>query len=117
MLIYPGFTALDFVGPFHFLAGMGNVQVHVVTNQADLSPVPSDQNLMIQPTTTIADCPADNAVSFVPGGRLGTLAAERVIVVLENSRLVSSADGQVITQSWTTRKWTLSNARSARARS
>jgi putative intracellular protease/amidase len=77
MLIYPGFTALDFVGPFHFLAGMGDVQVHVVTNQADLSPVPSDQNLLIQPTTTMADCPSELAVIFVPGGTLGTIAAAK----------------------------------------
>jgi putative intracellular protease/amidase len=77
MLIYPGFTALDFVGPFHFLAGMGDVQVHVVTNQSDLSPVPSDQGLMIQPTATMADCPDDLAVIFVPGGTIGTIAAAK----------------------------------------
>lgn len=78
MLLYPGFTALDYVGPYHFLAGaLGPMNVHIVTNQATLAPVPSDLGLAIQPTTTMADCPADLAVLFVPGGTVGTIAAAR----------------------------------------
>ncbi|OJH39483.1 DJ-1/PfpI family protein [Cystobacter ferrugineus] len=76
MLLYPGFTALDFVGPHHFLAGMG-AQVHLVTNQPDLRPVPSDLGLAIQPTVTMADCPTHLTVLFTPGGTSGTLAAAR----------------------------------------
>lgn len=83
MIIYPGFTALDFVGPFHFLAGMGNARVHVITTQADLNPVPSDQMLMIQPTTTMADCPANLSLLFVPGGTQGTIAAAKDPAVID----------------------------------
>jgi cyclohexyl-isocyanide hydratase len=83
MVIYPGFTALDFVGPFHFLAGMGNARVHVITTQADLNPVPSDQMLMIQPTTTMTDCPANLSVLFVPGGTQGTIAAAKDPAVVD----------------------------------
>lgn len=75
MLIYPGFTALDFVGPHHFLGGMGKVQLHVVTNQPDLAPVSSDLGLTVTPTATLESCPQDLTVLFVPGGTIGTIAA------------------------------------------
>lgn len=74
MLLYPGFTALDFVGPYHFLS-MPGATVHLVTNQSDLTPVRSDLGLAVQPTATFADCPADVTVLFTPGGTVGTLAA------------------------------------------
>lgn len=77
MLLYPGFTALDFVGPYHFLAGMPGAEIHLVTNQADLRPVSSDLGMAIQPTVTLKDCPEDVAVLFAPGGTTGTLAAAR----------------------------------------
>ncbi len=77
MLIYPGFTALDLVGPYHFLGGMPRARVHLVTNEADLRPVPSDIGLAVQPTTTLADCPSELAIIFTPGGTTGTLAAAR----------------------------------------
>lgn len=77
MLLYPGFTALDFAGPYHFLGGLYGGKVHLVTNQSDLRPVPSDMGMAIQPTATLADCPADLTVLFAPGGTAGTLAAAR----------------------------------------
>src|SRR5690606_11022446 len=82
MLLYPGFTALDFVGPYHFLSMPGAV-VHLVTNQADLRPVRSDLGLAIQPTVTLADCPAEVDVLFTPGGTAGTLQAARDGATLE----------------------------------
>lgn len=75
MLLYPGFTALDLVGPHYFFASMMGATVHLVTNQADLAPVASDLGLAIQPTKTLSNCPSDLTVVFAPGGTLGTLAA------------------------------------------
>lgn len=77
MLLYPGFTALDYVGPFHFLGAMPGAKMHLVTNQPDLRPVTSDLGLAIQPTVTMADCPRDLTILFSPGGTVGTLAAAR----------------------------------------
>jgi cyclohexyl-isocyanide hydratase len=77
MLLYPGLTALDLVGPYHFLAAMPGAQVDLVTIGADLSPVPSDLGLALQPTATLDTCPEDLALLFVPGGTMGTLAAAR----------------------------------------
>ncbi|HYG27584.1 MAG TPA: DJ-1/PfpI family protein [Caulobacteraceae bacterium] len=77
MLLYPGFTALDLVGPYHFLGGLYGGKVHLVTNQPDLRPVRSDIGMAIQPTTTLADCPKDLTLLFAPGGTSGTLVAAR----------------------------------------
>lgn len=74
MLLYPGMTALDFAGPYHFL-GLTGAKIHLVTNQKDLTPVASDLGMAIQPTVTMDDCPKDLTVLFVPGGIAGTLAA------------------------------------------
>jgi putative intracellular protease/amidase len=75
MLLYPGFTALDLVGPHYFFASMMGATVHLVTTGETLSPVPSDLGLAIQPTVTLAKAPADLTVLFVPGGTAGTLKA------------------------------------------
>jgi len=83
MLVYPGMTALDLIGPYHFLASMPGAHVDLVTIGSDLSPVPSDLGLAIQPTATFETCPEDLALLFVPGGTMGTLAAARDPAVIE----------------------------------
>ena len=75
MLLFPGFTALDLVGPHYFFASMMGAHIHLVSNQANLAPVVSDLGLAIQPTMTLADCPEALDVLFLPGGTDGTLAA------------------------------------------
>jgi putative intracellular protease/amidase len=77
MLLYPGMTALDLVGPYHFLASMPGAHVDLVTIGSDLAPVPSDLGMALQPTATFETCPEDLALLFVPGGTMGTLAAAR----------------------------------------
>lgn len=83
MLIYPGFTALDLVGPHYYLACMAGAKVHLVTTEADLSPVKSDLGLAISPTIQMADVPAGLDVLFMPGGTQGTLAIMKRPDVLE----------------------------------
>ena len=72
-LIYPEFTALDMVGPYHMLTSLMGATTHVVARTRDL--VKSDNGLIFQPTKTIDDCPADLDIICVPGGSSGTLAA------------------------------------------
>jgi cyclohexyl-isocyanide hydratase len=82
MLLYPGFTALDLVGPHYMFASMMGAKVHLVTTQRRLTPVASDLGLAIAPTMTMRDCPRDLDILFAPGGLAGTLEAikdERVI--------------------------------------
>ncbi len=75
MLLYPGFTALDLVGPHYFFGCMFGAKVHLVTTEKDLSPVESDLGLSISPTTTMAEAPGKLDVLFIPGGTQGTLSA------------------------------------------
>lgn len=75
MLLYPGFTALDFVGPHYFFASMMGAKVEIVTDQPTLEPVKSDLGLAIQPTATLHTAFENPTVLFVPGGGAGTLDA------------------------------------------
>lgn len=70
MLLYPGFTMLDLIGPQSVLCWAGTT--HLVGKTMD--PVASDSGAELVPTCTLADCPRDLDVLFVPGG-FGTFAA------------------------------------------
>ena len=75
MLLYPGFTALDLVGPQFAFGGTLGLKTHIVAKTRD--PVTSDTGVTIVPTATFAECPRDLAVLFAPGGAQGTLDAIR----------------------------------------
>jgi cyclohexyl-isocyanide hydratase len=64
MLLYPGLTLLDLIGPHTVLAP--HSKIHLIWKTPDL--IASDSRIAVQPTTTIKDCPADLDVLFVPGG-------------------------------------------------
>ena len=66
MLLYPGMTALDLVGPQGLLAGLAPGSLHLVARNPGL--VPSDTGVSLLATTSFAACPADLDVLFVPGG-------------------------------------------------
>ncbi len=73
MLLYPGLTALDFVGPQHMFASLMGATVHQIAKT--MAPVVSDNQLTISPTMTFEQVPRDLDILFVPGGGEGTLAA------------------------------------------
>ena len=73
MLLYPGMTALDFVGPHHMFSSLMGAQVHQIAKS--MRPVTSDAKLTFLPTTTLKRAPRDLDILFVPGGGDGTLAA------------------------------------------
>ncbi len=64
MLLYPGLTLLDLVGPQAALGMHGKT----LLLWKDLEPVWADTGISVNPTTTFADCPRDLDVLFVPGG-------------------------------------------------
>ncbi|MCR8842586.1 DJ-1/PfpI family protein [Paenibacillus sp. SC116] len=72
MLLYPGMTALDLVGPQYVFAALMQ-SVHLVAKSNE--PVLSDTGLAIVPTITFEDCPEKVTILFVPGGSEGTLTA------------------------------------------
>jgi cyclohexyl-isocyanide hydratase len=88
MLVFPGMTLLDMVGP---QAVFGH---HADTHLAwkELSPVLSDTAVAVLPTTTFAGCPKELDVLFVPGG-LGTwdaMADEEVLDFLRERAATSA---------------------------
>ena len=66
MLLYPGMTALDVVGPQEILAGLAAGSLHLVAQAT--GPVASDTGLALVATADFETCPRDLDVLFVPGG-------------------------------------------------
>jgi transcriptional regulator GlxA family with amidase domain len=64
MLLYPGLTLLDLLGPQTTLASSCNV--HLLWKTKDW--IESDTGIALKPTATFADCPRDLDVIFVGGG-------------------------------------------------
>jgi cyclohexyl-isocyanide hydratase len=71
MLVHPDMVLLDLIGPQTVLAIAGS-EIHLVWK--DLKPVTTDVGLGVTATTTLADCPKDLDVLFVPGGLKGSAA-------------------------------------------
>lgn len=64
MLVYPGLTLMDMLGPQTALASSCNV--HLVWKNAGL--IESDTGVVLKPTGALADCPKDLDALFVGGG-------------------------------------------------
>lgn len=73
MLVYPGMTVMDLVGPHCMFGSLMGAKIYIVAKSLD--PVTSDAGLAIVPTATFGTCPRDLTVLFAPGGTDGTLAA------------------------------------------
>lgn len=73
LFVYPGFTALDLVGPHHMLSGLPAVTKVIVS--IDGKPVTSDTGLTIVPDAKADDMEGPAFGIFAPGGTAGTLAA------------------------------------------
>lgn len=75
MLMYPGFTALDLVGPQYLFSCMMGAKVHLVSPTDDLSPVKCDTGIIITPTITQKDLPEKLDLMFLPGSAGGVVNA------------------------------------------
>ena len=64
MLLYPGLTLLDLIGPATVFSWFSNI--HLVWKTTDL--VRSDTGVGVQPTSTFETCPRELDILFVPGG-------------------------------------------------
>ena len=66
IVIYPGMTTLDVVGPQTVFSVLPNVKIHRIWKT--LAPITGDDGMMIVPDTTFADCPPVD-VLCIGGGR------------------------------------------------
>ncbi|MGN6774215.1 DJ-1/PfpI family protein [Rhizobium sp.] len=65
LLAFPGVQQLDLTAPYEVFASMDDAEVHLVWK--DTSPIASATKLVLQPTTTFAECPPLDVIC-VPGG-------------------------------------------------
>lgn len=72
MLVFPGMTALDLIGPQQYFAVAPGRTTHLIWKAQE--PVVSDSGVPIMPTATFDDVPEELEVLFVPGGFQGTAA-------------------------------------------
>lgn len=66
MLVYPGMTALDLIGPQQVFGYTMGAKVHLVWKNRE--PVVTDTRVSILPTQTFESCPKQIDILFVPGG-------------------------------------------------
>ena len=72
-VLFPGFTAIDLVGPVNAWGLMPGVEFQ--TAWKVVGPVQTDVGLQVVATHSFADCWHAPDVLFVPGGGRGTFAA------------------------------------------
>lgn len=79
LVIYPGMTALDIVGPQQVFSALPNVQIHRIWKTLDS--IKTDDGMMILPDTTFENCPLLDVICV--GGGLGQNAVVDDPEVLE----------------------------------
>ncbi len=72
MLVYPGMTALDLVGPQQVFGYTMGMEVHLMWKSTEA--VTTDTGLRLLPSKRLADGPAEVDLLFVPGGGRETVA-------------------------------------------
>lgn len=81
MILYPGMTALDLIGPHYALASMPGAQVQLAA--AKPGKIACDRGMSLFAESSLADVPQDLDMLFVPGGAPGTIAAMQDAAFLE----------------------------------
>lgn len=79
LVIYPGMTALDIVGPQQVFSALPNLQIHRLWKTLD--PIKTDDGMMILPDTTFENCPPLDVICV--GGGLEQMAVVDDSEVLE----------------------------------
>ena len=95
MLVYPGMTALDLIGPQQVFGYMMGAKTHLIWKSK--SPVITDTGISLHPSMTFDECPAAPDILFVPGGGAQTIQLmddEQVLAFLaargKSAKLVTS---------------------------
>lgn len=94
LLVYPGFTALDLVGPQYMLAGLMGAKLQLVAKTRE--PVRSDTGLVFVPDVSFEESFERPDILFVPGGGQGTLDAMRDARTVAYVRERGRAAGQQV---------------------
>ncbi len=100
ILIYPGFTAIDALGPEYILAGMMGAKVRLVAKTRQ--PVKCETGYEVVPQLAFEESPEKPTLLVVPGGTSGTLEAmedEETMTFIRNTGRAAEMAGSVCTGS------------------
>lgn len=92
MLIYPGMTPLDFLGPLQVWSAWPEAEIQVVWK--DLELVSTDTPVGIMPSHSFDNCFNSPDIVFVPGGGLPT------IELMENQKVLEFIKSKSKNASW-----------------
>lgn len=73
ILLFPGFTALDAIGPEYILSTMSGAKVQFIAKTTD--PVPTETGFLVTPNLSFDQCPDSPDLFLIPGGTVGLLTA------------------------------------------
>ena len=95
LVIYPGMTALDIVGPQQVFSGLPNVEIHRIWKTLDA--IATDDGMKILPDTTFANCPPLDLICIGGGwGQRAVVDDDEVLDFLRrqsNVKFVTSVCG------------------------
>ncbi len=94
MLIYPGMTPLDFLGPLQVWSQWPDAEIQVVWKDHEV--VPTDTVAGIMPSHSFDNCFSDPDILFVPGGGLPTLE------LMENQTVLTFLKDKAQNAQWVT---------------
>jgi len=78
IVLYPGMTALDMIGPQTVFSGLPGAQIHRVWKT--LEPITADDGMVIVPDTTFADCPPVDVICIGGGRGQGAIVSDSEIL-------------------------------------
>ena len=81
ILVYPGVTPLDFVGPLQVWNSWPDLQMEIVAESLD--PLKTDTAMQIVPTHTFESATPDPDIFLIPGGDEGTFEAMKNDALLD----------------------------------
>ena len=96
IVMYPGMTALDVIGPQTVFSGLPGVQIHRVWKA--IEPITTDDGMVIVPDTTFADCPPVDVICIGGGRAQGAIVNDLEVLDFlreqgKNARFVTSVCG------------------------
>ena len=94
ILVYPGLTPLDLVGPMQIWSAWPDLHMELVAESLD--PMETDTVMRIVPTHTYETATTDPDIFFIPGGDEGTLKA------MQNEALLDFVRQQGSRAKWVT---------------
>lgn len=78
LLTFPDVQQLDLTAPYEIFASMEDAEVHLIWK--DTAPIVSATKLVLQPTTSFAECPQLDVVCVPGGGGVNALLEDEVVL-------------------------------------